>query len=296
MILIDYSQVALANIFQFQNDLKKNATNKDVAVNIIRHAILTGVKYYKKKYSADYGEVVLACDGRDYWRKGIFPYYKASRAKNREKTDLDWGLIFDTMSSVRDDMAEHFPYKVVHVNQAEADDVVATLCKWTQTNGIVDYGLFEEIQPVMIVSSDGDFKQLHKYKNVKQWSPMQKKLVPNDQQINEKIAKGDTGDGIPNILSADNVLVTEGVRQNKMTSKKLELFTTLGRDACDTDELRRNWDRNNALINLDMIPDNISQAILDTYDNAKPKGDKMSIYNYLVKHRCRLLLDDIEDF
>lgn len=297
MIILDYSQVALSNIFQFQNDLKKDRANPD-AVNIIRHAILTGVKYYKKKYGRTYGEVVLACDGKQYWRKDIFPYYKASRSKTREKSDLDWKLIFDAISQIREDIAEHFPYQVLHFDHVEGDDVIATLCKWTQTNGLIDHGMFEDKQPVMIVSSDGDFKQLHKYDNVKQWSPIQKKMVACDNPVAylaEHIAKaGD--DGIPNVLSPDDVFVTEGVRQKKMTSKRLADFIELGRDACQTEEEQRNWDRNNQLINLDNIPANIQEEIIATYTGTKPKGDKMSIYNYLVKHRCRLLLDEIEEF
>lgn len=298
MIILDYSQVALSNIFQFQADLKKTNTDRDQAVNIIRHAILTGLKFYKKKYSQEYGELVLACDGRQYWRKDIFPYYKAGRKAARDKSDLDWTLVFDTISSIRDDVAAHFPYKVIHIDRAEADDVIATLCEWTQTNGTVDHGMFEDKQKVMIVSSDGDFKQLHKYDNVDQYSPIQKKKVVCENPVAylaEHIAKaGD--DGIPNVLSADNVLVTEGVRQSKMTAGRLAEFVSHGRGACRTDDERRNWDRNNALINLDLIPSDIKEQIVATYTDSKPKGDKMSVYNYLVAHRCRLLLDDLEDF
>ena len=297
MIILDYSQVALSNIFQFQSDLKKNGSSPE-AVNIIRHAILTGIKMYKKKYSDQYGELVLACDGKNYWRKDIFPYYKAGRKKTRDASDLDWKLIFDTISQIREDIAAHFPYKVIHIDRAEADDVIATLCKWTQSNGLVDHGIFEDKQPVMIVSSDGDFKQLHKYDNVKQYSPIQKKQVACDDPVAylaEHIAKaGD--DGIPNCLSKDDVLVTEGVRQTKMTSKRLAEFVEKGRDACLTEEEKRNWDRNRSLIDLTLIPEDIETSIVDAYINNRPKGDKMSIYGYLVKHRCRLLLDDIEEF
>lgn len=287
----------MSNIFMFQSDLKKNANNPE-AVNIIRHAILTGIKSYKKKYGAQYGQVVIACDGKQYWRKDLFPYYKAGRSKMREQSDLDWKLVFDTISSIRDDLAEHFPYHVLHFDHVEGDDIIGTLCKWTQTNGLIDRGIFDEKQPVMIVSSDGDFKQLHKYDNVKQWSPIQKKMVVCDNPtayLAEHIAKaGD--DGIPNVLSPDDVFVTEGARQKKMTAGRLEGFITKGRDACENDVERRNWDRNNQLINLDMIPAEIEKQIIDTYTSQQPKGDKMAIYNYLVKHRCRLLLDEIEEF
>jgi hypothetical protein len=278
--------------------LSKSNTDRAAAVNIIRHAILTGVKYYNKKFASQYGELVLACDGRSYWRKDVFPYYKAGRKAVRDKSELDWKLIFDTISEIRDDIAEHFPYRVIHNDRAEADDIVATLCKWTQTNGYIDHGMFEQKQKVLIVSSDGDFKQLHKYDNVEQYSPIQKKFVKCDDPVRylaEHIAKaGD--DGIPNVLSADDVFVTPTARQSKMTAAKLARFVELGRDAWENDQQRRNWDRNNQLINFDAIPQEISQQIIDRYVNSKPKGDKMSIYNYLIKHQCRLLLDEIEQF
>jgi hypothetical protein len=297
MIILDYSQVAMSNIFQFQSELKKNANNPE-AVNIIRHAILTGIKMYKKKYTSEYGEMVIACDGKQYWRKNIFPYYKAGRKKTREASDLDWKLIFDTISQIRDDLAEHFPYRVVHLEHVEADDIIAVVCKWSQSNGLVDRGMFEDKQPIMIVSSDGDFKQLHKYDNVKQYSPIQKKMVQCDDPVAylaQHIAKaGD--DGIPNCLSKDDVLVTEGVRQTKMTAGRLAEFVKEGRKACRTEEEQRNWDRNKALIDLSCIPSNVESNIIEAYIIQEPKGDKMSIYNYLVSRRCRLLLDDIEEF
>lgn len=299
MIILDYSQVALATVFQFQKDLSKtSSTRPEDAVNIIRHAVLTGIKSYKKKYAHQYGEVVIACDGQNYWRKDIFPYYKAGRKKARDKSDLDWKLIFDTISELRKDLEQYFPYKVVHADKIEGDDIIATLVKWTQTNGLVDHGMFEEKQPVLIVSSDGDFKQLHKYDNVRQWSPIQKKYVEcKDPKayLMEHIAKaGD--DGIPNVLSADNTFVEEGTRQGKMTADKLARFIELGRDACENDDQRRNWDRNNNLINFENIPENIEQQILDIYSSCNPKNDKMLIMNYLIKHKCRLLLDELEDF
>lgn len=298
MIILDFSQVALSNIFQFQKDLQKGSDNAE-AVNIIRHAILTGIKYYKSKYSNQYGEIVIACDGRDYWRKDIFSFYKAGHKKTREASNLDWKLVFDTISTIRDDLAKYFPYKVIHLDKVEGDDIIAVLCKWTQSNGLVDYGMVEEKQKVLIVSSDGDFKQLHIFDNVTQYSPIQKKYVkcPNPTEyLNEHIAKGDTGDGIPNIFSDDDVLVTEGVRQSKMTSTRLADFIAYGRDACRNEKEFRNWDRNKSLIDLTSIPENIEQDIISAYINCKPNKDKMGIYNYLVKNRCRLLLDDIESF
>jgi len=297
MILVDYSQVALAAILTFQRELK--GTEAEVK-NLIRHVTLSTLKSYKKKYGKEYGEMVICCDGRKYWRKEFFPNYKASRKKNREASDLDWKLIFDTLSEMRDDLAVYFPYRVIHVEQAEADDVIAVMTKWLQNNNQCIQGLVEEPQKILILSSDKDFKQLQLYPTVKQWSPMQKKYVTATQkEINEfmieHIVKGDSGDGIPNILSKDDVFVN-AERQKTVSSKRLQEFIDNGFKACRNDEERRNWHRNSTLVAFEHIPEEVTQNIVQAYLNTKPNNDKMKIMNYLMEHRCRLLLDEIEDF
>jgi hypothetical protein len=297
MILIDYSQVALSTILTFQRELK--GTESEVK-NLIRHVTLSTIKSYKRKYGKEYGEIVICCDGRKYWRKEYFEFYKASRKKNRDASDLDWKLIFDTLTELREDIAKYFPYRVIHVDRAEADDIVACMTKWVQTNQLVQEGLVEESQKVLILSSDKDFKQLQLYPNVAQWSPMVKKFITASKKdiqefMIEHIVKGDAGDGIPNILSKDDVFV-KGERQKPVSAKRLAEFIELGYDACRTDDERRNWKRNSVLVAFDNIPFDVNEEIITTYLNNKPKGDKMSIMNYLITHKCRLLLDDLEDF
>lgn len=297
MILVDYSQVALASILTFQRELK--GTESEVK-NLIRHVTLSTIKSYKKKYGKEYGELVVCCDGRKYWRKDAFEQYKGSRKKNRDASDLDWKLIFDTLSEMREDIAKHFPYRVVHVDRAEADDVIAVMAKWLQDNQLIQNGLVEETQKVLILSSDKDFKQLQLYPTVKQWSPMQKKYITATKQeirdfMVEHIVKGDTGDGVPNILSKDDVFMV-GERQKPMSAKRLAEFIDKGFDACKNDDERRNWHRNATLVDFQFIPADVQKTIVDSYLSNKPNGDKMSIMNYLMEHRCRLLLDEIEDF
>lgn len=290
MILIDYSQVALANILSFKHELKGDENS---IKNLIRHTVLSTLKYYKKRYGAEYGEMVICADGRHYWRRDEFKFYKAHRKKAREESDLNWQLIFDTLSEIRDDLANHFPYKVIHLDKAEADDIIGVLVKMTNE--------FGNHQQNMIISSDKDFKQLQKYGNVKQFSPMQKKSVVLKQNeydtfLIEHIVRGDPGDGIPNILSEDDIIMQEGARQRPITQKILKRFFAKGRDACETEEERTRWDRNEKLVDLNKIPTDISETIKEQYLNNKPKGDKMSVYNYLIANRCRLLLDEIEEF
>jgi 5'-3' exonuclease len=297
MILVDYSQVALSAILTFQRELK--GTESEVK-NLIRHVTLSTIKSYKKKYGKEYGQIVICCDGRKYWRRDFFEHYKAGRKKARDASDLDWGLIFDTLSEMRDDLAKHFPYKVMHLERCEADDIIAILTSYAQENELVQEGLVEESQKILILSSDKDFKQLQLHPNVKQWSPMQKKYVTATQREIieykiEHIVKGDSGDGIPNILSKDDVFVS-GERQKPMSAKRLQEFIDNGFLACKNDEERRNWQRNSVLVDFDHIPPDVREQVITTYINTKPTGDKMTIMNYLIEHRCRLLLDELEDF
>lgn len=289
MILIDYSQVCVAAILAFSHDLKRGSENEKK--DLIRHVALTSIKSYKKRYGKDYGDIVICCDGRNYWRKEVFTNYKGLRKKARDESDLDWGLIFDTLSEIREDLKEHFKYKVIHVDRCEADDVIAILTESTQE--------FGQHQNVMIVSSDKDFKQLHKYDNVKQYSPMLKKLVTvNKKELHawliEHIVKGDSGDGIPNIMSKDDVFMI-GERQKNVSSKRLEEFIEKGFEACRTDDERRNWQRNIGLVDFSYIPEDIKESVMAAYE-VPVRGDKNAIMNYLIKNKCRLLLNEIEEF
>ena len=280
MILIDYSQVALASILTFQRELK--GTESEVK-NLIRHVTLSTLKSYKKKYGKEYGELVICCDGRKYWRREVFEHYKANRKKMRDNSDLDWHLIFDTLNEMRQEIAEHFPWRVIHVDRAEADDIIAVLTKWAQENDLHAEGLIEEPQKILILSSDKDFKQLQlapfSSGNVRQWSPMQRKFISASKQeiidfTVEHIVKGDTGDGIPNILSKDDVFVS-GDRQKSVSAKRLAEFMQKGIDACRNDEEKRNWKRNACLVAFDNIPSDVEESIIVTYLSNKPKGDKM---------------------
>lgn len=296
MILVDYNQVSLSAILTFKHDLMKSP---DEVKNLIRHVTLSNILQYKKKYGNEYGEVVICCDGRKYWRKEVFPYYKGDRKKSREQSDLDWNLIFNTLDEMRNDIRDHFPYRVIHLDRAEADDVIAVLCEWTQTNELTD-GLYQEPQKTIIISSDADFLQLQKWDNIYQFSPrIKKQLTMTKQDLWEKyithiVKAGD--DGIPGLLAEDDTLVTPGKRTPPMSAKRLAEFIDLGKDACRNDTERRNWDRNEQLISFAFIPEDVKQSIIDAYIQNKPKRDSMKLMNYLMKHKCRLLMDELGNF
>lgn len=282
MILIDYNQIALSNIFM----------QKLGEESLIRHMILNSIRMYNKKYRAEYGQMVICCDGFNTWRKQYYPEYKASRKKNRDNSDMDWVEIFRVLHMVRDEIKENLPYKVVHQDGVEADDIIATLVERTQ-----EFGMDE---PVMIISSDKDFIQLQKYRNVKQFSPIQKKMVTDDNPrtyLFNHIMRGDDGDGIPNVLSDDDTFINEDKSQTPLWQKKIDSWLE------QSDNLReimdettyRNYQRNKTLIDLEEIPDTIKENIINTFDNQKP-AMKMKVLNYLVKKRCTNLIEVAEEF
>jgi len=281
MILLDYSQIALSNIIvQKLNDEQ-----------MIRHMILNSIRMYNKRYRDEYGQMVICADGMNTWRKEYFPYYKANRKKGREESDQDWNEIFRILHLVKEEIRDNLPYKVIHMDGVEADDIIASLVLETQE--------FGKDEPVMIVSSDKDFIQLQKYKNVKQFSPIQKKMVTDDNPRTyafNHIMRGDSGDGVPNVLSADDTFVSEKsqtpLRQNRI-NEWLENSDNL-RDIMP-EEIYRNYQRNKKLIDLTEIPEDIQTTIINTFMEQKVPM-KMKVLNYLIKKRCNLLIEVVEEF
>lgn len=137
-----------------------------VQPDLIRHVILNTLRSLKKKFGKQYGDLVIASDDRHYWRRDVFPFYKGNRKAEREKSDFDWLMIFSTISAVCDELREYFPYRVIKVPGAEADDVIATLCQRRPS-----------AEPVLIVSNDKDFVQLLRYENVAIYRTLSDELV-----------------------------------------------------------------------------------------------------------------------
>lgn len=296
-ILLDFSQMCLSATYAFSDDVQIDSPDKEKSKNILRHVIISQVKSYKNKYGADFGELIICCDGKHYWRRKLFPPYKACRKKARAESTIDWKLIFDTMDELIVDLKENFPYKVIQIDDAESDDIIATLTKYYQENETIDRGFFEEIQPILIVSSDRDFVQLHKYETVEQIAPATKAKIKTDNPIEylkEKVIRGDKGDGIPNILSGDNVFINEE-KQTVLSKKKFDALMSISPEECDDPQIKANWIRNKTLIDFDYIPTDVAKRIREAY-NMPVNGNMNKVFNYLMKHKCMLLLKDINSF
>ena len=279
MILVDMNQISLASLMMHLHINKGELDDE-----MVRHMILNSVRMYRTMFNEDYGEIVLTYDSRAYWRKQIFPQYKANRKKNRESDGKDWNSIFEVLNQIKDEIREFLPYKVVETYGAEADDVIATLCKHYQN------------EKIMIVSGDKDFIQLQKYNNVKQYSPITKKHINGVDAvvyIKEHILKGDKSDGVPNVLSPDHTF-TDDLRQRPLTSKKMQSIMAQDIDDLD-DEVKRNYQRNDILINLDNIPEKLEEEILDDFKGAIC-GDRSKLLNYFIDKRLKSLTEQIGEF
>jgi hypothetical protein len=279
MILIDLNQVLLAGLMaQIAN--QKGKLDED----LIRHMVLNIIRNHVKNFKKDYGEVVLCCDNRKYWRKEYFPFYKASRKKNRDKSNLDWHLIFDMLAKFKQELKDNFPYKVLDVEGAEADDIIGVLAPRQSAH-----------EKVLILSSDGDFLQLQNYANVKQYNPSQKKYVVSKEpilELKEKIIRGDKGDGIPNVLSSSDCFVRD-LRQTPITQKVLDKL--MGESYLDQNEtLKANFIRNATLIDLSFTPQEIKEKIINSYEETKPAKGKL--LNYFIEFKLKNLIEVIEDF
>ena len=280
MILIDLNQVLLAGLMaQIANQKGK------LDEHLIRHMVLNIIRTHVKNFKAEYGEVVLCCDNRKYWRKEVFPFYKANRKKTRDKSNLDWHLIFDILSKLKVELKENFPYKVIDVEGAEADDIIGTL--------VPRHAKHEKI---LILSSDGDFLQLQVYgSNVKQYNPSQKKYVKSENprlELKEKIIRGDKGDGIPNMFSPSDCFVRD-LRQKPITKAVLDKYLNEDRlNYNETDDI--NFSRNESLIDLTFIPTEIKVKIINTFEETKPVKGKL--LNYFIEHKLKNLMEVIEEF
>lgn len=287
MILVDFNQIVIGN-FMMQVG---NHTNIPLEEGMLRHMILNALRYYRNKFHEDYGELVICCDSKRYWRKEVFPYYKAGRKKDRQASGVDWSTMFTVLDKVRQELIDVFPYRTMIIEGAEADDIIGT---------IVSY---EREEKILILSSDKDFVQLHVYDNVEQYSPVLKKFVRHENPklyLREHIIKGDRSDGIPNIMSADSVFVNGGrqkpIRRNMIAElARVDIDHVEESDLFREDEHKRNWLRNRQLVDLRMIPSELRNKIERTFADYDT-NDRSKLFNYFVQNKLNNLMENINEF
>ena len=276
-LLVDFSQIVIGSYMTA-------AKYADVDMDVIRPAVLNTLRIYRNKFVSEYGELILCCDDRHTWRKDIFPNYKASRKKTRKVSGIDWNNLYECLNQLKDELRQWFPYKLIQVEKAEADDIIAILVNLIH-------------ERTLILSSDKDFVQLQTF-NIRQYSPMQKKFVDSEsaeRSLHEKIVRGDVGDGIPNIMSDDNVFIDEGRRQKPVTKKKVDAWYELEPDMYCTAEMLRNYKRNKQLVDLGEVPESIRINITKQFETTQV-GERSRLLTYFVNHRLKNLTESLSEF
>jgi len=280
MILVDMNQISVASVMMHLHMTKQTAPDEDM----VRHMILNSLRMYRMRFCDEYGELVLCYDSKHYWRRDYYPEYKHSRKKGRESSTNDWDAIFEVLNAIKAEIKEFFPYKFLEVYGAEADDIIAVLV------GELEF----DNGKTLILSGDKDFIQLQKFRNVTQYSPITKKFVNGvdpDIYLSEHVLKGDSSDGVPNVLSPDNTFV-DGIRQKPLSRKKIAAMID---GNFPNDEVKRNYQRNKKLIDLKESPPELFTEILKAYQEA-PEGDRSKLLNYFTQKRLRNLVESIGEF
>jgi len=261
---------------------------KKVDENMTRHLVLNMIRSYRSKYKQKYGEIVICCDSNNYWRKQVFPYYKARRKIVRAKSPYDWNAIFSALNKIREEISQNFSFKVLNVDSAEADDIIGTLAPMLAVN-----------EKVLILSSDKDFLQLQKYKNVEQYSPNLSRFISTDSPLlylREHTICGDAGDGIPNFLSPDDVFMTEGTRQKPISKKKLEVWLKQEPEIFCDDQMLVRFKRNQMLVDFDYIPYEVKESIVSEFQKSKEPVKYSDMTNYFMEKNLKNLFDVMSDF
>ena len=278
------NQIGVASVMMHLNITKSHTVEEDM----VRHMILNSLRMYRERFFDEFGELVICYDSKHYWRREYYPEYKASRKKTRETSGHDWNNIFGCLNSIKEELTESFPYKVIEVYGAEADDIIASLCMEHASS----------CPNILILSGDKDFVQLHKYKEVKQYSPVTKKFINGPDPIEylyEHILKGDVSDGVPNVLSPDNTFV-DGLRQRPLSKKKISSWAgPMCEQLLPNEEVKRNYQRNKKLIDLTECPRNLYDECVQAYSET-PEGDRSKLLNYFIDKKLSILMDNIGDF
>ena len=277
MILVDNNQIMIACLYKMLKETSK------MDMSIFRILVLESYRYYRNKFHKDFGELIICHDNRNYWRKDIFPNYKSNRKKEREKSTMDWDKAHKMIRSLLEELEKELPYKHLEVEKTEADDIIATITKHKYTT-----------ENILIVSSDKDFQQLQRYPNVKQYSPNRDEfMVCEDPEhfLIDHIIRGDSSDGIPNILSDDDAIANKEKRQNSCRKNIVkDIFDNLNEWS-----KKDNWKRNQSLVDLNFIPDEYTYKIIKEYE--KPiTGKRKTLLNYFIEYKLKNLMEHIGDF
>lgn len=292
LILVDMSQVSISTIMATFKP--KELTDFDESIPLIRHLMFSVLLEKIDKFRKDKvnHKVVLCYDNsgpKGYWRRDVYPAYKANRSKSRQDSDYNFEIIYKAMDTVKAELVQYFPFISLNVPRMEADDLIAVLTKRFAPLG----------SEVYILSSDGDFTQLHDLGNVKQWSAVQKKWVqPKNgtayRDLLHKCIKGDKKDNVaPMKCLPDHYTNDESGKAPMVRAAELEGW--LSDPSTIPEEYLDRFNQNMSVLDLKNIPSEHEQLINSTFDSTIPSDGK-KLYSFMVKNRLSKLIEKIQRF
>jgi len=279
LIIVDFSHLFSRNLFVAINQAKPRIKKGKYLTEDIKpyflHLLFNSLQYNKNKFK---GEMVLAFDSKGNWRKDFYKDYKGTRAKGKETTEIDWDGIHQIIEEVKTTIEENFPFKVLKIPKAEADDIGGVLSK-----------KFGNERKVVLITSDHDWLQnISHGKYVEMYDPIKMEysdLTPEENEIIQTPAGemskftaihtliGDSGDNVPNITFetkfSDNFLAF--LKENEIMSDSVKEV----RNMSIYDELLKKYE------------------VLATVKSGKRKG--LPMFDYRVYYRLKsgeLLLKD----
>ncbi|HET8688946.1 MAG TPA: hypothetical protein VFM18_20240 [Methanosarcina sp.] len=300
MIITDFSKIVYASVYVMKDDIKKSSPEE--IENILRHMAINSCLTIKKRFQSQYGELVIALDGKNNFRYGIHPNYKFKRKENRDKDDLPWHIIKNCMDKIKEEAKVYWPWKVVWSERAEADDVMVVLTEEVANKNIVENGLLDEIEaePVLIDTRDQDLFFLQKYPNVTQYDSRDRKVIKLDENydtwIKEFIIKGDPqSDSVPNVFSDLNCMA-DGIKQTAAIKSRMAPILAHKNifDYNDDPKIAKRIRENYQLVIFDGMPIDVRDEIMESWKNAK-KASKMVMMKYLIEKKCKNLLEHLEE-
>jgi len=252
MILIDFNQIVVTRIYMFIIKDKKNLSiyQNPLFESSLENDIFTFLRGIHSDYGSTYGDIIICCDGKYPWRREIFPHYKHSRKKNKDSNREMWNFIHKFINGFIQKHKYDNLVQIMFHDRVEADDIIARMISNNPD------------ERHMIVSKDKDFFQIQS-PTVVQYDYSKRKFIypsPNEYHITEHIIRGDSSDGIPNILSDADTFTVEGKRQVPMNKSR---FSSLIEEFPENYEVnvRKRYNQNKLLISLGDIPDEICELI-----------------------------------
>lgn len=202
MILYDFSSCIHRSVFtacKHKSPHKKDGKFiTDEYIDLVIFRIVDEFVDFAQKYKSTYGDFIICLDdhSKPYWRKEVYPEYKASRKREREESEVNYNEVFKHIDYLVRVLKNFTNFKVIGVPGTEADDIIGLLTR-----------KFARFEKVLILSPDKDFKQLHKLGDIRQYSSITNKwVVPEDVDgwMMEHVVLGDSTDNVPRIVDFTN--------------------------------------------------------------------------------------------